>query len=113
MRGKGIDGSVAPVPIAKDIITHTKDEAGQVAYGIVEKLTDAGFDTWWVGGCVRDTALGGFPIDIDIATEALPIKVCSLFPNTVGSTQQFGSVIAHPRLNMEVTTFANDEASDG
>ncbi|MDD4287242.1 MAG: CCA tRNA nucleotidyltransferase [Candidatus Peribacteraceae bacterium] len=103
--------------LSKDIITDTlATKQGEVAYQIVEKLTDAGFDTWWVGGGVRDMALGGFPIDIDIATEALPDQVRALFPNTVGSTgEQFGSVIVRIRgLNMEVTTFReDDEISDG
>jgi len=105
------------VPIAKDIAAKTlATKQGEVAYQIVEKLTDAGFDTWWVGGGVRDMALGGFPLDIDIATEALPDQVRSLFPNTVGSTgEQFGSVIVRIKgLNMEVTTFReDDEVSDG
>lgn len=103
--------------LSKDVITHTlATKQGEVAYGIVEKLTDAGFDTWWVGGGVRDMVLGGFPIDIDIATEALPDQVRALFTNTVGSTgEQFGSVIVRIRgLNMEVTTFReDDEVSDG
>ncbi|ALM09790.1 MAG: polynucleotide adenylyltransferase/metal dependent phosphohydrolase [Candidatus Peribacter riflensis] len=105
------------MPIAKDIAAKTlATKQGEVAYQIVEKLTDAGFDTWWVGGGVRDMALGGFPLDIDIATEALPDQVRSLFPNTVGSTgEQFGSVIVRIKgLNMEVTTFReDDEVSDG
>src|SRR3989339_340121 len=114
---RAIDGSVPPVPIAKDIAAKTlATKQGEVAYQIVEKLTDAGFDTWWVGGGVRDMALGGFPLDIDIATEALPDQVRSLFPNTVGSTgEQFGSVIVRIKgLNVEVTTFReDDEVSDG
>ncbi|MEI8230804.1 MAG: CCA tRNA nucleotidyltransferase [Candidatus Peregrinibacteria bacterium] len=89
---------------------------GTCAYQIVEALTDAGFDTWWVGGAVRDMLMGTVPLDIDIATEAHPDTVLSLFKNTVGSTgAQFGSVIVRTKgLNLEVTTFReDDEASDG
>jgi len=105
------------VTLSKDIITQTiASKQGEVAYGIVEKLVDAGFDTWWVGGAVRDMLLGQVPLDIDIATAALPDEIRELFPNTVGSTgEQFGSVIVRIKgLNMEVTTFReDDEASDG
>jgi poly(A) polymerase len=105
------------VALSKDIIDRTLEtKQGEVAYQIVEKLTDFGFDTWWVGGGVRDMALGGFPLDIDIATAATPDQVRALFSNTVGSTgEQFGSVIVRIKgLNMEVTTFReDDEVSDG
>ncbi len=105
------------MPITKDIAARTlATKQGEVAYKIVEQLTEAGFDTWWVGGGVREMAMDVIPEDIDIATEALPDQVRSLFPNTVGSTgEQFGSVIVRIKgLNMEVTTFReDDEASDG
>ncbi|OIO52998.1 hypothetical protein AUJ46_06260 [Candidatus Peregrinibacteria bacterium CG1_02_54_53] len=105
------------MPLSKNIITKTlAEKQGEVAYRIVEQLTDQGFDTWWVGGSVREMLLGEIPVDIDIATEALPDQVRALFPNTVGSTgEQFGSVIVRIRgLNMEVTTFReDDEISDG
>ncbi|MFH0851279.1 MAG: hypothetical protein V1876_00845, partial [Candidatus Peregrinibacteria bacterium] len=75
------------MPLSKDIITNTlATKQGEVAYQIVEKLTDAGFDTWWVGGAVRDMMLGSIPQDIDIATEAHPEQISHLFTNTVGST---------------------------
>ncbi len=89
---------------------------GELAYQIVEGLTDAGFDTWWVGGGVRDMLLGNIPKDIDIATEALPDEVLRIFTNTVGSPgKALGSVIVRLKgLNFEVTTFReDDEASDG
>lgn len=105
------------MPLSKDIVNRTlSTKQGEVAYQIVEQLTDAGFDTWWVGGGVRDMAMGDIPKDIDIATEAVPDQVRSHFPNFVGSTgEQFGSVIVRIKgLNMEVTTFREDDAaSDG
>ncbi|MDD5750898.1 MAG: CCA tRNA nucleotidyltransferase [Candidatus Peribacteraceae bacterium] len=103
--------------LTKDIINQTlATKHGEIAYQIVEKLTDAGFDTWWVGGGVRDMLLGTVPKDIDIATEALPDEVLKLFPNTVGSPgKELGSVLVRLKgLNFEVTTFRqDDEASDG
>jgi len=103
--------------LSKDIITATlATKEGENAYKIVETLTDAGYDTWWVGGGVRDMLLGRIPKDIDIATEALPDEVLKLLTNTVGSPgKDLGSVIVRLKgLNFEVTTFReDDEASDG
>src|SRR3989338_6702094 len=59
------------MPINKDTCTRTlATPIGERAYKIVETLSDAGFDTWWVGGCVRDMLQGHVPTDIDIATAA-------------------------------------------
>ncbi|MFH0770222.1 MAG: CCA tRNA nucleotidyltransferase [Candidatus Peregrinibacteria bacterium] len=105
------------MPIPKEIITRTLASTyGESAYHVVVALTEAGFDTWWVGGCVRDMLAGHIPADIDIATAALPDDVLKLFPNTVGSTgKEFGSVIVRLQgFNFEVTTFReDDESSDG
>ncbi len=80
-----------------------------------EKLIDAGFDTWWVGGCVRDMLLGGIPDDIDIATEATPAQVCQLFRRSEDSAAALGSVrVTVGTHTLEITTFReDDEASDG
>ncbi|MDD5074916.1 MAG: CCA tRNA nucleotidyltransferase [Candidatus Peribacteraceae bacterium] len=105
------------MPLPKEIITATlATKEGENAYKIVEILTDAGYDTWWVGGGIRDMLLGRIPKDIDIATEALPDEVLKLLTNTVGSPgKDLGSVIVRLKgLNFEVTTFReDDEASDG
>jgi poly(A) polymerase len=45
----------------------------------VETLQDAGFETYIVGGAVRDLLLGLEPKDFDIATEATPEEVKRLF----------------------------------
>ncbi|OGJ65216.1 hypothetical protein A3E47_03300 [Candidatus Peribacteria bacterium RIFCSPHIGHO2_12_FULL_54_10] len=88
---------------------------GDGAYRITEKLTDAGYDTWWVGGCVRDMLLGQVPQDIDIGTAAPPEAVCVLFPQADLKGKEFGSVhVLLGRRRFEVTTFReDDEASDG
>jgi hypothetical protein len=53
--------------LAKEIIDATlRLPYGEAAYKIVETLTDAGFDTWWVGGCVRDMLREKIPTDIDL-----------------------------------------------
>ena len=49
--------------------------AGKHAYSVCESLLDAGYEAWWVGGCVRDMLLGTLATDIDIATNATPEQV--------------------------------------
>ncbi len=48
---------------------------------IVEKLEQAGFEAFIVGGCVRDLLMGWEPKDWDITTNARPEKILEIFPN--------------------------------
>ena len=50
-----------------------------IATKIVRALHKAGFEAFWVGGCVRDFLLGREPQDYDIVTSALPEQIESLF----------------------------------
>lgn len=88
---------------------------GEAAYKVVEALVDAGFDAWWVGGSVRDILGGTIPKDIDIATDATPDQLATLFPKIDLSSAALGSVrVPMKRFSFEVTTFReDDEASDG
>lgn len=104
------------MPLTKDVIAGTlASPLGERAYSIVEKLTDAGFDTWWVGGCVREMLRGHVPEDIDIATAARPEQVKALFPKARDEGIRFGSVRVPIGTDVfEVTTFREDDsASDG
>ncbi len=49
------------------------------ALDVVETLQDAGFEAYIVGGAVRDLLLGLRPKDFDVATNATPEQVKSLF----------------------------------
>jgi poly(A) polymerase len=60
---------------------------------IVRQLQTAGFDAFWVGGCVRDFLLGREPQDFDIATNARPEQVEKLFRKTVPVGKKFGVII--------------------
>lgn len=104
------------MPPSKDIIARTLESShGERAYKIVEKLTEAGFDTWWVGGCVRDMLQERVPVDIDIATEAVPEQVGRLFKRSKEEGSRFGGVrVLLGDDIFEITTFReDDEASDG
>lgn len=46
------------------------------------KLQDSGFESYLVGGCVRDLILDKEPKDWDITTNATPDKIQALFPDS-------------------------------
>ena len=60
---------------------------------IARKLQAAGFQAFFVGGCVRDSLLGREPQDFDIATDARPDDTERLFPHTIPVGKQFGVVV--------------------
>lgn len=104
------------MPLTKDIIDRTlATPYGENAYVVVEKLLDAGFDTWWVGGGVRDMLLGNVPNDIDIATAATPDDIANIFPKATLTPKALGSMrVPMKGGEFEVTTFReDDERSDG
>ncbi len=85
------------------------DKKRQTATDIVERIRQAGFTAYFVGGCVRDIVMGRTPHDYDVATDATPGEVIQLFPDSLTVGAQFGVVIV-PRAegNVEVATFRSD-----
>ena len=84
---------------------------------IAERLEEAGYETWCVGGAVRDALLGRSHLDWDLATAATPEQVSRVFGRratvpvgvehgTVGVLDRFGGL-------HEVTTFRRDVRTDG
>jgi tRNA nucleotidyltransferase (CCA-adding enzyme) len=88
------------------------EEIGEIA----GRLEQAGYETWYVGGALRDRLLG-FPSgdDVDLATAADPETVQKLFRRTVAVGVKFGTVgvLDRKRVLHEVTTFRRDVATDG
>ncbi|MBQ9504582.1 MAG: CCA tRNA nucleotidyltransferase [Lachnospiraceae bacterium] len=82
---------------------------------IIKTLTDAGYEAYAVGGCVRDSILGRAPADWDITTSALPQDVKRLFRRTVDTGIQHGTVTVMFKMKgYEVTTYRIDgNYSDG
>ena len=82
---------------------------------IAERLETAGFETWCVGGAVRDALLGHPHLDWDLATAATPDQVRKLFRRTVPVGLEFGTIgVLDDRGTMhEVTTFRRDVQTDG
>jgi poly(A) polymerase len=63
------------------------------ATSIVHTLRQRGFQAYLVGGCVRDLLLQREPKDYDVATNATPQQVMSIFPETYAVGAQFGVVL--------------------
>jgi tRNA nucleotidyltransferase (CCA-adding enzyme) len=84
---------------------------------IAERLEQAGFEAWCVGGAVRDALLGHPHLDWDLATSATPAEVRELFGSrrTVPVGIEFGTVGVLDRHGVmhEVTTFRRDVKTDG
>jgi tRNA nucleotidyltransferase (CCA-adding enzyme) len=82
---------------------------------IAQKLEGAGFETWCVGGAVRDNLLGEQNTDFDLTTAARPEEVQGLFRRTVPVGVEHGTVAVLDRQNRphEVTTFRKDVTTDG
>ena len=82
---------------------------------IAARLERAGFETWCVGGAVRDALLGRPSLDWDLATAAAPGDVQKLFRRTVPVGIEFGTVGVLDRQGVmhEVTTFRKDVDTDG
>ena len=82
---------------------------------ICERLESAGFEAWGVGGAIRDALRGVERADWDIATNARPEQVGSLFRRTVPLGIEHGTVgvIGPDGAMYEVTTFRRDVATDG
>ncbi|MFT3787252.1 MAG: CCA tRNA nucleotidyltransferase [Tepidisphaeraceae bacterium] len=89
----------------------TRDDA----LAIVRTLHDAGHVAYFAGGCVRDTVLGLRPKDWDVATDAPPERVRTLFRNTQAVGAAFGVILVRQqRSTIEVATFRSDGTySDG
>ena len=77
---------------------------------ILEKFKNNGFSSFLVGGCLRDILLGIEPKDWDIATEAKPDQILSIFPDSIYENQ-FGTVGVKTNSEnkslkiVEITTF--------
>jgi tRNA nucleotidyltransferase (CCA-adding enzyme) len=82
---------------------------------IARVLERAGFETWCVGGAVRDALLGLPHLDWDLATAATPSEVKRTFRRTVPVGEQFGTIGVMDRQGQlhEVTTFRRDVQTDG
>ena len=99
-------------PVKKAVV-YTQDEHrinfsnvdSQAVY-ITERLQVSGYETYIVGGAVRDLILGKKPKDFDIATSASPAKIKKIFRNAriIGRRFRLVHVYFGSKI-IEVSTF--------
>ena len=76
---------------------------------ILTMLHEAGYEAYVVGGCVRDSILGVEPDDWDITTSASPQQVKQVFPKTIDTGIEHGTVTVRMQgESFEVTTYRVD-----
>lgn len=84
---------------------------------VMKPVIAAGFDIYFVGGCVRDSILGREPHDYDLTTNATPAELHTIFKrfsNVSGNSEAFGVTI--PLIagrdgkleEVEIATFRKD-----
>jgi len=97
----------------KKAVIYTCDEHGinfadvdGEAVSIIKRLKGAGFDTYIVGGAVRDLILGKKPKDFDIVSAASPGRIRKIFYNSriIGRRFRLVHVYFQKRI-FEVSTF--------
>ncbi len=87
----------------------TPNTPRDAAATIARKLASAGHLAYFAGGCVRDELLGFQPTDYDIATDASPDRIRSLFNRTALVGAAFGVVLVRELGHtIEVATFRAD-----
>lgn len=80
------------------------------AINVLEKFNEAGYEAYFVGGCVRDYLLNDEFSDIDITTNALPDEVKQIFKKSIDTGIQHGTVtILINGDSFEVTTFRTED----
>ncbi|MET0661259.1 MAG: polynucleotide adenylyltransferase PcnB, partial [Steroidobacteraceae bacterium] len=79
------------------------------ALKVLYRLKEAGYQSFLVGGAVRDLLLGGKPKDFDVATNAHPQEVRSLFRNCRLIGRRFH--LAHVRFGYEIVEVATFRAA--
>ena len=99
--------------LVKKAVVYTQDEHGinfsdvdsQAVY-TTERLQHSGYETYIVGGAVRDLILGKKPKDFDIATSASPARIKKIFRNArvIGRRFRLVHVYFGPKI-IEVSTF--------
>ena len=98
--------------VCRETMTNS-DRQREFAIEVVQRLRRSGYQALWAGGCVRDLLLERVPEDYDVATDATPGDVRTVFgkSRTLGVGASFGVIIVRgPRKagQVEVATFRTE-----
>ncbi|MCC7095808.1 MAG: polynucleotide adenylyltransferase PcnB [Thermomonas sp.] len=104
--------------IPRDEHDISRKQMSRSALKVLYHLREAGFSAYLVGGAVRDLLVGRAPKDFDIATDATPEQVKSIFRNCrlIGRRFRLAHVVFGREI-IEVATFrangGNDDEEEG
>ena len=92
--------------------------SSDAAQTVCRMLTDAGYQAWFVGGCVRNALIDAPVSDLDLSTNARPDTVVELAK--AAGLKAIPTGIDHGTITVvaggepfEITTFRKDVATDG
>ena len=98
----------------------SREDVSPNALKVMYRLNGAGFESYLVGGCVRDILMGHEPKDFDVVTNATPEQIKGLFRNCrlIGRRFRLAHIVFGREI-IEVATFrghhsepdSNDEAA--
>jgi len=98
-----------PIRIARADHPISRQDIDRDVLHVLYKLKDAGFDSYLVGGAVRDLLMGRHPKDFDIATSARPNELRRLFRNSRVVGRRFRLVhVFFGHKNVEVATLRSE-----
>ncbi len=81
----------------------------EIALEVLKKLETNGFESYIVGGFVRDHYLNIESNDIDISTNAKSKEILKIFPNAKIPKEIYGSVtLFYKEVRFEITTFRKE-----
>lgn len=97
---------IKPRILKRDAHCVSRKDISKNALKVLYKLNEAGYQAYLVGGGVRDILLGLRPKDFDVATDATPEEIQSLFRNCrlIGRRFRLAHIL-YGREVIEVATF--------
>jgi poly(A) polymerase len=106
LRKKGKREISTSIVIPRSEHSITRANISEHALKVLYRLKNAGYQSYLVGGAVRDLLLGREPKDFDVATDASPEEVRQLFRNCrlIGRRFRLAHVHFGPEI-IEVATF--------
>jgi poly(A) polymerase len=98
-----------PTTIERKCAAPVNDSRYEAVVEVISTLLERGFETYLVGGCVRDMAIGRHAKDYDVATAATPQQIEEIFVKTIAIGKAFGVMqVASRGIYFEVATFRKD-----
>ena len=85
----------------------------KIIKNVLQKITDANYEAYVVGGFVRDYLLGIKSTDVDICTNALPKDLHKLFPLNNNSNDYGGFNLKVKNYNIDITTYRKEITYEG